>query len=133
MHLGIHLVRRGLLSAADFVDLIERQLLTRPPLGELAIETHKLSMHQLFEVLDAQSDGNRPFGAVAVELGFMKTLDLEQLLGLQCERMKPLSDLLVEMGLLDAATVERELKRYQRTATGHAATVDAGPELSPAL
>src|SRR5262245_54998222 len=34
MHLGIHLVRRGLLSAADFVDLIERQLLTRPPLGE---------------------------------------------------------------------------------------------------
>jgi hypothetical protein len=126
MQLGIHLVRRGLLSAADFVDVVERQLLTRKPLGELAIETHKLSMHQLFAVLEAQSDIQRPFGAIAVERGFLKPEDVEQLLGIQSERMETIDRLVVEMGLLDAATVERERVRYRRTASGTVAALNAG-------
>jgi hypothetical protein len=133
MQFGIHLVRRGLLSAADFVDVIEQQLLSRPPLGELAIETHALTMKQLFQVLAAQVDVQRPFGAMAFELGYLQLEDVERLLGLQCERSRSLSELVIEMGLLDAETVERERRGYYLTASSATSTVDARGEVIPSL
>ena len=121
MQFGLHLVRRGLISPGEFIDVVERQLASRPPLGALAIETKKLSMRQLFEVLSAQADSRRPLGALAVDMGFLEQADVEQLLGMQCERCLPVHELIVQMGLLTRAEVERERQRYQRAASGDAA------------
>jgi hypothetical protein len=113
MQFGIHLVRAGVLSADDFVDVVERQLRERPPLGMLAIEHHKLSMKQLFAVLEAQVEDPKPFGRLAVELGFLSQSDVLALVGLQSECGRPEAEHVVEMGLLDSATVARELERFR--------------------
>lgn len=113
MQFGIHLVRAGVLGADDFVDVVERQLRERPPLGMLAIEHHMLSMKQLFAVLDAQLEDPKPFGRLAVELGFLSQADVLRLVGMQSERGRPEAEHIVEMGLLDSATVCRELQRFR--------------------
>jgi hypothetical protein len=125
MQFGIHLVRGGVLSADDFVDVVERQLRERPPLGMLAIEHHKLSIKQLFAVLEAQVEDPKPFGRLAVELGFLSQADLLQLVGMQSERGRPEAEHVVEMGLVDSATVCRELQRFR------AASRDQRQELEP--
>ena len=127
MQFGINLVRAGVLSAESFVDVVERQLRERPPLGMLAIEHHKLSMKQLFAVLEAQIEDPKPFGRLAVELGFLSQSDVLQLVGLQSECGRPEAEHIVEMGLLDPATVCRELERFRAASRAQLSEGTAAP------
>ena len=66
MFLEVLLVRRGLITAEQFVQAVEWQLAQRPLLGRLALESGKLSMKQVFAELEAQTDNDKPFGETAV-------------------------------------------------------------------
>jgi hypothetical protein len=112
MQFGIYLVRCGALAAEDFVDVVERRLRECPPLGMLAIEERKLTMKQLFAVLQAQAESPRPFGQLAIELGFLTNPEVLQLVGLQSERCRPMAEHLVEMGMLDAEDLRERLQLF---------------------
>lgn len=112
MDFGVYLVRRGLITADDYVDIIEQQSASRRRLGELALRNRKLSMKQVLKVLDAQVDSTRPFGKLAVDKGYMTHSELLDLLGLQSELTPTISDVLIERMILDERAVQREARRY---------------------
>ena len=72
MHFGLYLVKNNVIDSDLFVTALEQQLASRPLLGSLAIETHKLSVKQVFQVLRAQFDTpGELFGEIAINLGFL--------------------------------------------------------------
>jgi hypothetical protein len=110
MDFGVYLVRRGLITADDYVDIREQQSESHRRLGELALRHRKLSMRQVLKVLDAQVDSTRPFGKLAVDKGYMTQGELLDLLGLQSELTPSISDVLIERLILDEQVVEREAR-----------------------
>jgi hypothetical protein len=116
MQFGIHLVRAGALTAEDFVDVLERQCRARPTLGELAIQTRKLSMREVFAILSAQAGSHKQFGEIAVQQGYLTRTELTDLLALQTERSRPLFEIVREMGLLDHETLQRHLQEFRSSA-----------------
>ena len=80
MFLEVSLVRRGIITAEQFVQAVEWQLDQRPRLGRLALESGKLTMKQVFAVLEEQTDNDKPFGETAVELGFLTKRQVNNLL-----------------------------------------------------
>src|SRR5262245_33184729 len=96
----------------------------------LAIEEHKLSMKQVFAILDAQSEAPKPFGRLAVELGFLSQAEVFQLIGLQSERCRPVAEHVVEMGALDSETVQREMQRFYAATHSRLSERDADRESS---
>jgi hypothetical protein len=128
MQFGIHLVRSGVLSADEFVAVIERQISRTPMLGMLAIEVRKISMKQLFAILEAQMDTSAPFGEVAIALGFMSHADVLELIGLQSERCQSVAQCINEMGLVAPDVLNRELRRFQASCRGQAPGYEGGDE-----
>jgi hypothetical protein len=113
MDFRFHLIRRGLITADEFVDATERQAESRPTLGELALRNRKLSMQQVFAVLAAQVDSPKPFGRLAVEMGFLSDAERLSLLGKQVDLCPAFADVLVDQHVLDPDTVRRELQMYR--------------------
>lgn len=114
MYLEIALVRRGLITATQFVDAVELQLNRRPRLGRLALETGKLTMKQVFAALEEQTTNNKPFGETVVDLGFITRYQLNSLLRLQRDRTPSLADCLIEMGAVDRDTLTHESNQFRQ-------------------
>lgn len=112
MQLGIYLVRQGAISADALVTALEHWITCRPPIGQLAIESHKLSMKQVFEILQVQADSSEPFGRIAVNLQFLSKDDVEELLQLQRERTPTLAQTLVDSGILDEEELATQVRNY---------------------
>ncbi len=115
MFLGVNLVRRGVITADQLVDALERQMTCRPRLGRLALETGKLTMKQVFAVLEEQALRNMPFGETAVELGFITKRQVTNLLRKQRDLTPSVSECLIEVGAVDAETLEREITHFRST------------------
>ncbi|MAT69022.1 MAG: hypothetical protein CMJ58_05805 [Planctomycetaceae bacterium] len=114
MYFGMHLVRQGLLTTDDFFALLEQQVASRPPMGALAIETGKLTMKQVFEVLEAQcEETSQMFGEAAVRLGFLSEQDLAVLIYEQARRAMSMTELLVLNGHAEPETAEHWLQQYR--------------------
>jgi hypothetical protein len=113
MDLGVYLVRRGVISADQYVDACERQFDERRKLGELALTYHKLSMKQVMEILEDQTESPLPFGQLAVKKGFLTDSQLLELLGLQTETCPSITDVLVEQKVLTKKKVQQEVKRFR--------------------
>lgn len=112
MQFGLHLVRAGAITAEQLVYALERQLEQRPAIGALAVETRRLTMRQVFDILGEQATSWKPFGEVAVDRGYLNYPQLLELLGLQCERCPSLPDVLADAGFIDAQTIREELQRF---------------------
>lgn len=112
MFFATYLVKRGLVSPAEFVEALERELYSRPPLGRIALLERKITMRQLFSILKDQSDSHQPFGKIAVDLGFMSEEDLGNLLLKQANCKPDMIDFLVEMGVIDQATLAAEKEAF---------------------
>ena len=120
MFLEVSLVRRGFITADQFVQAVEWQLAQRPRLGRLALESGKLTMKQVFAVLEEQTEGDKPFGETAVELGFLTKRQVTHLLKQQAQRTLPLSQCLIEIGAIDPETLEQASSRLRHEQTGQA-------------
>jgi hypothetical protein len=114
MQFGLHLVRQGLITPADFVEVVEHQMSQRPLFGALAIELRRLSLHQVFEILGVQAESSKQFGRVAVDLLYLTEAEVMELLGRQSDRCQPIDRIVVELGVLDQPTVDRELRSFRR-------------------
>ena len=111
MFIGVYLVRRGVITADQFVDAAERQMTCRPRLGRLALESGKLTVKQVFAVLREQALGNDPFGETAIQMGFITRKQLSWLLQKQQELTPTIADCLIALGAIDAETLEQEYAR----------------------
>ena len=115
MHFGLYLVKNNIIDSDEFVDALEQQIRSRPQLGGLAIETGKLSVKQVFDVLRAQCDAPAElFGELAVGYGYLTEDELTGLLFLQSVREKTMAEILVEKSLLTEQEVLEHLDAVRR-------------------
>jgi uncharacterized protein YaaQ len=119
MWFATYLYRRGLVSAEQIIEASIRQSDRRIPLGRLALECKKLSIHQVAKILDAQIEEGQRFGQLAIRMGFLSERDVAYLLMVQNDRLPALRQILVEMRALDPATMEVEFKNAQRAAVAN--------------
>jgi two-component system chemotaxis sensor kinase CheA len=124
LRLATFLVTRGVLTAEQALDALNRHRARRPLLGCLAVELGLMSVDQLFEVVNQMGDDVR-FGTIAVRLGYLSSTDLGQLLLLQEQRTPPLHECLVEDAFLDRERLNAELAAYRANA---AVSTDDQPE-----
>ncbi|MEM9352369.1 MAG: hypothetical protein AAGA92_05100 [Planctomycetota bacterium] len=88
---------------------------SRPQIGRLALEKELLSVSQVFQVLNAQSDmPDEMFGELAIECGMMTEADLKELLDLQSDQTKPMSQVLVDLGYLTPEQAGEEKAEYRK-------------------
>ncbi|MEM6655643.1 MAG: hypothetical protein AAF596_07570 [Planctomycetota bacterium] len=114
MRFGVYLMRRGVITANQFVEALQEQLDQQPPMGQLAIEEGALSVREVFDVLRSQSDSTAGrFGDAAMELGLLARQQVAELLLLQADRVPPLEEVLVKIGILDQDTVVAELAAFR--------------------
>ncbi len=85
MSFETYLVRRSRVTPEQFVEAVERQQEDHRPIGQLAIESGKLSMRMVFDILAVQADSGQMFGDIAVEKAYLSKEDLDELL-LVCSR-----------------------------------------------
>ena len=114
MQFGLYMVRNGMLDCEQFVHALEQQLASRPQLGSLAIETGKLSVKQVFQILRLQCDApGELFGELAVNLGFITEEELAGLIFLQSVRQQPMSEIIIENGVASESEVQESLTNYR--------------------
>lgn len=124
MQFGMYLVDNGLLSTQAFYKALKLQMKSRPQLGTIAIQTRRLTVKQMFVILQEQCDTpQQMFGEIAVRLGYLTSEDLNQLLEEQSQHMASLRDVLVEHGFLAAHVIDQQYAAYRRS------TRQAEPEL----
>lgn len=128
MWFGIHLVRRNQILAEDLVAGLEQVLKSRVPIGRLAMETGRLSMKQVFEILAVQSETDEFFGQIAMRLGYLTESQLSELLATQVSREKPIGEALVELGAITRPQMEAELTVFHRQRRGASQRQDAEAE-----
>ncbi|MBL9163586.1 MAG: hypothetical protein JNL18_12705 [Planctomycetaceae bacterium] len=116
MQFGMYLVDNGLLSTQAFYKALKLQMRSRPQLGTLAIETRRLTVKQMFTILQEQCDTPQQlFGEIAIRLGYLTNEDLNQLLEEQARHMASLPDVLVEHGFLSADVVNQQYATYRHS------------------
>lgn len=100
MEFAISLVQSRGIPLEMFFEALVRRAKERTPLGQIALETGKLSPRQLRELLHLQSDQHKRLGELAIERGFIDRRDLAEMLLVQEERMRPVVDHLIELGAI---------------------------------
>jgi uncharacterized protein YlaN (UPF0358 family) len=124
MQFGMFLVDNGVLSTQAFYKALKLQMRSRPQLGTIAIQSRRLTVKQMFIILQEQCDSpQQMFGEIAIRLGYLTSEDLHQLLEEQSRHMTSLRDILVEHGFLSAEVVDQQYAAYRRS------TRQAEPEL----
>jgi hypothetical protein len=133
MWFTIHLRRKGLVSSDQLIDAIEEQCRRRTPIGRLAVQSRKLSVAQVSQILKVQADRPKPFGRLAVELGYLTESELAELLMLQSDRDRPISDILVERGAITRERLEAERTYFRQgvVSTPETPALDASADLLP--
>ena len=124
MKFGIYLVKRGLIDPDTLVKAIEIQLAQRPLLGTLAVETGKISMRNVFEILGEQADKQVPFGDIAVEKQFLSRKELAELILIQLEKTPSLVDILVDIRVMNKDSVNQELSQFRSLMSAHSNSLD---------
>jgi hypothetical protein len=116
MHFGLHLHRKGLITADELVAALEVQTRNLVRIGQLALEEGILTARDIFDVLRAQHRSpNARFGELAIDMGLMSHDNLMQLLLIQTDRKLPLSEILIWQGVLTGEQVDEELNALRKS------------------
>jgi hypothetical protein len=115
MWISCHLLKKQLISADQLAAAVQRQIQSRPSIGRLALESRKLSMRQVKEILLVQAVDPKPFGEIAREMGFLSIEGLALLLFRQEELSQSLSEILIESGAIDRTRLQQELQDAYHT------------------
>ncbi|TWT36286.1 hypothetical protein KOR34_11900 [Posidoniimonas corsicana] len=115
MRFGIYLYHQGVITAEQLISAVEEQQRHTPPVGQLAIEAGLVSVHDLFDIVKAQSGLKRDrFGDIAIEMGLISRSELAEVLMTQSDLRPPLREVFVELGVLTAEAAELYFERFQR-------------------
>jgi len=115
MHFGLHLKKKGIISAEQLVAALEAQLTTMPRIGQLALEEGIISPRDIFAVLQAQRRSpDVRFGDLAIEMCLMTRDELMRLLMIQADRKCSLADVLVTEGMLSEQQAAQEMIEFRQ-------------------
>ena len=103
---GEFLIEKGIVDEQAILDALDRQRKLNIPIGQLALKERKLTVKQVFHILNVQIDNKKLFGAIAVELGYITPEDVETLLTIQQDKRPRLGDILVEMKKINDSAKE---------------------------
>lgn len=78
----------------------------RPKIGELAVCEGRMTVSQVFRVLEHEAVHGGPFGEIAVERGLLSQTDLYELLQIQATKTPKLTSILLSMGVLTEQQIE---------------------------
>ena len=84
------------------------------PIGQIALKERRLSVKEVFRILDAQVDDNRFFGEIAVDFGYMSLADVNDLLFIQTNEKPSIGEILLEMGKIDEITLDRIMTEFEK-------------------
>lgn len=104
--IAIEALAVGAVSLDDLRASLAERARMRPLIGELAVKRRKLSIAQVFRVLEHQASNGGMFGGLAVELGFMSEADLGELLYIQATYTPSLIDILLTNSCLTISQAE---------------------------
>lgn len=86
-------------TAEEFLESVWKHINSRPPIGEIAIRSGRLTMFQVREVLRAQAEYQLPFGEAARKLRYLSEDDVDALLSQQDKMATSVEEFLLEMGV----------------------------------
>jgi hypothetical protein len=70
-------------------------------------------MRQVMAILDAQVDSPQPFGELAIKMGYLTQSDVLELLGMQVDSCPSILEILSERPILDRVTLRKEAQRFR--------------------
>lgn len=107
MNPELALIRRGVITADEYVEALLRRENERPRMGQVAIEEGLLTARQVLDILAQQyAHPGRRFGEIAIEIGELTEAQVEDLLLAQEGRQRPVFDHLIEMGCVTREAIE---------------------------
>jgi len=112
-YFGQYLLNKELLSAEQLRDILNRERLTRPRLGLLAIDAGLLTVAQVEKIHSLQHAMDKKFGEIAVEKNFLTIKQVEDLLITQRGRRLKLSQAIVDAGYLSLSRLEAVWEQYK--------------------
>ena len=117
MYFGLYLAKQGVITTEQFVTALEIQLDSRPQVGSLAVETGKLRIKEVFQILREQADQPmKKFGELAVEASLLESDELAALLYHQSIRVQPMSEILLELDFISQKEIDHHLREYRLAA-----------------
>ena len=116
MWLCFDLVDGGYISSDQAMQVLNKQMSCRRPIGQLAVEGELMTIGQVFDVLGQQAKSTLPFGELAIEMGYLDREQLGELILRQLDSVPTLSELLVSLGIMSEEVLEEaiEVRRKQR-------------------
>ena len=108
----VYMVRRGVVTPLQAIDLCDQQLRRRPPIGQLAVQRGLLTPDQVADVVRTQAKDHRRFGEVCMRLGWLNSGDVDALREEQDVSMPQVQSLMISTGIVDPETVEHYWAEY---------------------
>lgn len=110
---GYYLLKKDIISATQYEDILEEQKHARVKLGLLAVESGLLSQKQADEVNQLQMQMDKRFGDIAVSKGYLTDAQVGDLLKKQGDAYLLFVQSLTEKNLLSMDEIQREIDSYQ--------------------
>jgi len=96
----------GWASLEDITEAVAERRNRRPTIGQLLLVHHKLTVHQVFQILAEQATSAKPFGEIAIDMGFISDVDVSAIIQLQTCLCPPLWQVLLSSNVVTSAQAE---------------------------
>ena len=110
---GNFLLSKGVLSAEELVDAMEKQASVHLKLGTIAIHEGMLTAPEVDHIVIQQTHQDKKFGEIAIAEGYLTEEQVSQLLSAQKPDYLLLGQILIENGKLTNSDFENLLSDYQ--------------------
>lgn len=111
---GKHLVKKGLLTEAEYKEAVKAHLGRRVKIGTIAIAEGLLTQEQVIEIHRQQRQYDKFFGDLAVENGFLTKEQVDKMLTKQGSAYLQFLEVILEMGKITINEMEREFVAFQK-------------------
>lgn len=112
MRFCIYLHEEGLLNERDCLRAIRTVCDRTPPLGRLAIRNRLLSVGQLRELLQRQTEVRKPMGRLAVEVGYLTEIQVQDLITQQRSETPTGLEIVKDLSLLSLDAIEQAHQKF---------------------
>lgn len=111
---GDYLIKNGLISNAQYNEVIEYQKATRVKLGLIAVSEKLLTKEQAEEINNLQMVMDKRFGDIAIQKGYLTDAQVGHLLSLQGNPYLLFVQTLIEKIILTLNDIEVQLQAFQK-------------------
>jgi hypothetical protein len=125
IYFGKYLQNKGIITPAQYDEIILENKTARVKMGLLAIEAGLMTVDQADEVNQLQTVMDRRFGDIAVEKGYISNSQVEQLLKKQGDSYLLFVQSLTERDILSLEEIQKELNAYKKSERFTALDLDA--------